>query len=197
MGWRIGASDIGRAGRDAPHHVVEPAVIVALELHDRGPPGRRARQPDRGLHHLGPRAVEAHLLGAGHQRVDEAGGLVLDLGLGGEEQPVLELPAHRVDHRRRIVAEDHRPHAEVVVDQPVAIDVEQVGALPALDDERRRRDAEAEIAVDPAGHERGSLGDAPGRCVECHRHDVLPGSLFTRVRRRCIRFRSAGRTGSL
>ena len=49
------------------------------------------------------------------------------------------------------VAEDHRPHAEVVVDQPVAVDVEEVGALGALEHQRRRRDAEAEIAVDAAG----------------------------------------------
>ena len=65
--------------------------------------------------------------------------------------PLLDLPvAARADHRRA-VAEDHRAHAEIIVDQPVAIDVMKIGAFAALEDERRRRHAEAEVRRDPPG----------------------------------------------
>ena len=69
----------------------------------------------------------------------------------------IDLIPDRLTQRLRAVAEDHRAHAEIVVDQPVAIDVEEVGPLGALEHERRRRDVEAEVAVDAAGNPAGIL----------------------------------------
>jgi hypothetical protein len=80
-----------------------------------------------------------------------AHGLEFRLGLSGKEYAVIELCARGLDHRRGIVPEDHRPHAEVIIDQPVAIDVVQVGPFSAADDQRRGRDSQSKIAADAAG----------------------------------------------
>ncbi len=139
------------AGRRRPQDVVEPAVVMALELQDDAPARRGAGEADRRLHHLGTRGAEADALGAGHDLADEPRRLRLDFALPGEENAPIDLPVDRGADRRRAVPEDHRAHAEVIVDQPVAVGVEEIGAFPALEDEGRRRDAEAEIAVDAAG----------------------------------------------
>ena len=124
---------------------------MPFELDDRFPVGRGPRQADRRLHHLGPGRAEPHPLGAGNVLADEGRRLELDLRLAGKEDSLVELAPYRVEDHCRVVPEDHRPHAEVVVDELGAISVEQIGTLAALDDEGGGRDAEAEIAADTAG----------------------------------------------
>ncbi len=94
-----------------PQHVVEPAVIVALELDDDLAARGRAGEAERSLHDLRARGGEAHALGAGHHRADPARRLGLDVGLAGIEDAALHLRLGCGDHARRVVAEDHRPHA--------------------------------------------------------------------------------------
>jgi hypothetical protein len=166
MGRLVGVAKLARRRRDEPDDVVEPAVIVSFALEDRRAPGCCAGQPQGRLDGLGARAVEAHAVGARDEFAHEAGGLVLDLRLGREEEALVDLRLHGADHLGRVVPEDHGPHAEIVVDQPVAVGVENVGALGVGHDKGRRRDAEAEVAADAPGHQRGG-GDHPlGRAGE-------------------------------
>src|SRR6185437_14631741 len=67
--------------RGAPQDVVEPAVIVTLELEDDRAAGGGAGQPDRCLHRLRAGAGEADAFGARHDRAEQLGRLELDLGL--------------------------------------------------------------------------------------------------------------------
>jgi hypothetical protein len=82
---------------------------------------------------------------------DQPRRLELDLGLRGEEDSLIELRLDGVDDDHRVVAEDHRSHAEIVADELVAVGVEEVRALAARDDQRGRRDAQTKIAADAAG----------------------------------------------
>jgi hypothetical protein len=66
----------------------------------------------------------------------------------------------------RCVAQDHWAHAQVVVDQAVAVGIEQEGALGPLEHQGRRGHAEAEIARHAAGEPLRGFGDAPARLFE-------------------------------
>src|ERR1700676_5494550 len=96
---------------------------MALELDDRAASGDGTREPQRRLYRLGAGRTEAHALRRGEELADQLLRLELDLALAAEQDPAFDLFADRVGHRLRSVAEDHRPHPEVVVDQSVAIDV--------------------------------------------------------------------------
>jgi len=64
------------------------------------------------------------------------------------------------------VTQDHSAHAAVIVDQLVAIDVEQIRPLAAREHQRPARHANAEIAVDAAGNVLGILCDQRRGAVE-------------------------------
>ena len=63
----------------------------------------------------------------------------------------------RREHARMAVAQDHRPPGADVVDVAVAVDVEQIGALAALEEDR--------LAADAA--------EGPGRAVHAAGHQLL------------------------
>ncbi len=126
-----------RAARQADEDAVEPAVIVPLELDDRVAAGRAAGDPERQLDRLAAGVGEADHLRARHDLGHEARGLVLLDGLAAELDAAAELARDGLDDHRRVVAEDDRPGSQVVVDEPVAVDVEQQRALGVVDHERR------------------------------------------------------------
>src|SRR5581483_10573975 len=77
--------------------------------------------------------------------------LELHLSLPGKQNAALELSANGLNYAGRIVPQNHGPHAEVIVDEPITIDIDEICALAAIDDKRGRRDAQAKIAADTAG----------------------------------------------
>ncbi|MCY1450169.1 hypothetical protein D9M71_669540 [compost metagenome] len=66
---------------------------------------------------------------------------------------MVELPAHRVEHVRVAVAEDHRAPGADVVDVALVVFIHHVGAFRVLEEQRRAADAleRADRGVDAAG----------------------------------------------
>ena len=112
-------------------------MVVSGDFHHRLPPGERARQAERALHRLRAGRVEADALGAGNHLANQAGSLGLDGTLAPEQDAAAKLLFHGAPHVGRRVAEDHRAHAEVVVDQSIAIDVDQIRTVGVIEHQRR------------------------------------------------------------
>ena len=154
----------GRGG--GPQHVVEPAVVVALELHHHAAAGGGAGDAQRRLHGFGTAGAEAHPLGAGDHLAHQAGGFGFQAGLAAVEDAAVELGLHGGNHVGRVVAQDHRAHGEVVVDQAVAVGVDQAGAFAAFQHQRGGGNAQAEVRGDTTGEVFGGLGNAAAGFVE-------------------------------
>ena len=71
------------------------------------------------------------------------------------------------------MAEHGRAHAAVIIDDPVAVGIDQIGALAALEDERAGLHAQPEIAVHAAGDEARIRRDLPGGFVEAQSARLL------------------------
>ena len=143
---------VGR-GRDAHEDVVEPPVVVALELDDLPPAGVGAGEAERRLHRLAPRGREAHQLRAGHDLGEAPGEGELELMLAGEELSHRQRAGHRFQHRRRRVAEDRGAVGERVVDVDVTVDVGEARARSSRVEQGHRAlpvAGVAEVAADPA-----------------------------------------------
>ena len=125
-----------RAPRQPHEDAVEPAVVVPLELDDDVAAGGAAGDPERQLDRLAARVREADHLRARHDLGHEARSLVLLDRFAAELDAAPELARDRLDDHGRVVAEDDRPGAEVVVDEPVTVDVEEQRALGVVDHER-------------------------------------------------------------
>ena len=139
--------------RGGPQDIVEPAVIMAFEFQDdaacrwrRAPGGRRpAPLPNRRSRNgcAGREGMRSHRM---------RGGFEFDLRLAGIENALVDLILDRLLHALGRMAQYHRAHAAIIVDQPVAIGIDQIRALAALEHQRPARHADAKIAVDPAGN---------------------------------------------
>jgi hypothetical protein len=116
-------------------------VVVALELDDRLAAGRRARQPQGSLDHFGSCGPEAHAFRTRDELAHEPCGLELRLSLSGKQDASIELRLGGLDHAPGVMTQDHRPHSQVVIDQPIAIDIGDVGAAATFNDKRGWRDA--------------------------------------------------------
>ena len=140
--------------RPRDENVVEPAVVVALELHDLAPPGLGPGQPDGGLVGFRARGGEANQLGAGHQLAHPLRQFDLHLVLAGIELTQRQTVGHRLQDRFRRVPQDDGSVGQGVVDEAVAVDIDQPGALAALVEDRDRAfavAAVAKVAADAAG----------------------------------------------
>jgi hypothetical protein len=105
---------------------------------------------------------------------------------------MLQLRADGIDDRLRIVPEQDCAHAEVVVDQPVAVGIDEMCAFALLHDQRRRGNAGPEVGVDTAGHMAARGLHARGRLVEIHGH----GCILRRKVRHCgLQGGSSGKIG--
>ena len=133
-------------GPVADEHVVEPAVVVPLELHEQRPAGEGSGESQRGLHRLGARVGEDDPLDAGEHGAHELGQFDLPAVLGAEGKAPGELIGHGRDHRGMGIAEDQRPPGERVVEEPVAVGVEIVRALAPLEKQWRRRSGPSHAA---------------------------------------------------
>ncbi len=71
-------------------HLIELAVVVAVEHHDLVAAGHRSRKPHRGHHRFGPGITERYALVAG-QFAEQRGHLAGELGLRADGEAALEL----------------------------------------------------------------------------------------------------------
>ena len=127
-------------------------MIVAFEFHDGAAAGGGAGEAHGGLGDFGAGRAEAQALGAGDAFADDAGGLVFDRRLAGEENALFDLLLDGCLHACGAMAEDHGAHAAIIVDDLVAIDVIEIGAFAMGEHQGPVAHAQAEIAVHAAGH---------------------------------------------
>ena len=112
-------------------------MVHAFEPKDLPPPGERAGEPDRGADRLGTGAREAHHVDPGNRVRDPSRRARLQLGRQAEHGAgVFDRADDGSGHRRRPVAEQHRPQSEEVVDVLVAVSVGDPGAAAAGDERR-------------------------------------------------------------
>ena len=97
---------------------------------------RAARTAAR--HGVGAALAESHRLDPWAHPDDALGDLDLERVHEGEGDAVVELRADRLVDDRLAVAQEHRPERHREVDVLVAVDVPDVGALAALEVDRRR-----------------------------------------------------------
>jgi hypothetical protein len=126
-GWLRGPSSLGVGRRPAEHHVVEIAVIVALELDELLAPGVGAGDAQRVHVGLGAGVGEAHLVHAGHAR-EAFGQLDLDRRGGGEKHAVLDRFGDAAVDLRVRVPQNDRAEAEAIVDEAVVVGVPDIRA---------------------------------------------------------------------
>ena len=140
-----------RAGlREQP---VDVAVIGARELEHLLAAGGGPREADGGHRGLGPRGGHAQHLDALHPPHDLAGQLDLARGRRAEAGAVGGRRGERLEHVRMGVPVDQRAPGADVVDEAVAVDVDEFGALAAGDEDRLAADRahRAHGRVDAAG----------------------------------------------
>ena len=118
------------------------AVVGAGELEELLAAGRGAGEPDRAHRRLGAGVDHPHHLDRGEAVADLGGELDLALGRRAEAGPSRGGVGDRRDHVRVGVAEDQRAPGADPVDVAVAVDVDQLEALAALDEDRVSRPIE-------------------------------------------------------
>ncbi|MCY1531256.1 hypothetical protein D9M68_664760 [compost metagenome] len=141
------------AGAGFHQQGVGVAVVAALELDDAVAAGVATGQADGAHGGFGAGADHAHHFHRRHQRADQIRHFHFQGGRRAIGQAVFELLAHRIQHVRVAVAEDHRAPGTHVVDIALVILVRHVGAGRMLEEQRRAADAleGADRRVDPAG----------------------------------------------
>ena len=138
-------------------------VVAADELDDLRPLREGARDANRAHRRLRARAHEADELEARHRVADEARELELERARRAEARSLPQRLLERGDDTRMRVAEDQRAPREDVVDVAVPVDVDEVCALAALDEERRAADRleRAYRRADAARQQVERLGEEP------------------------------------
>jgi len=130
------------------------AVVAALHDDDLVPARVSPREPDRRDRRLGPAVDEPDRLDARDVVGDELGVSHLDPRGGAVHRASLQVALDGLpDGLGEVVAVQERPVPHHVVDQPVAVGVDDVGTLAALDEERVRH-RRPDGGVDPPGHDR-------------------------------------------
>ena len=132
------------------------AVVAAGELDHAVALREAAREPERAHRRLGPGGDEPDLL-HGRDRVHDLG-RELDLGLRWrpEARAAERRAAYGLDRLRVRVPEEQRPPGHHPVEIPIAVDVLEIGALAALDEEglvEADRLHRADRRVDAAGNQ--------------------------------------------
>ena len=113
-----------RAGLELDQHVVEPAMVLALEAEDAALAGDSAGEAEGGLHGLGAGHREAHHVGPAERLADRPRRPRPRAGAGRRRPCRWRSPAATADHHRGVgVAEEGRALAEQVVDVVAAVDV--------------------------------------------------------------------------
>ena len=161
--WRVGKPE-RRDTRSRPHEEqIRVAVVAPDELDDLRPPRERPRDAQRAHRGLGPGADEPDELEARHRLLNEARELELERAGRAEARPLAQRLLERTDDSRMRMAENERPPGEDVVEVAVAVDVDEVRAFAALDEERRAAHGSkrADGRADAAWHQARRLREEP------------------------------------
>ena len=110
---------------------VDPAVVVAFELQDEGPPREGAGQAMHELDDLAAARAERDPLRGGDGGLDPLGHGDLQLVLGAVGERALRGAVRGGDERGVGVAQDHGSPGRRVVDVPVAVGVLEARTYPA------------------------------------------------------------------
>ena len=113
-------------------------MVVAFECEDGARAGDRAREADGALDCLRSRRAEPNALGRRRHAGQPTRGFEFEFALPGVEDAAIELGRNHADHRGRRVPEYHRPHPQVIVDQPIAVDVDEDGTFRMIESQWRR-----------------------------------------------------------
>ena len=128
----LGREPRARLGEQA----VDVAVIGAGELDQLLAPGCRAREAHGAHRRLGARVDHPHHLDRREAVADLGGELDLALGRGAVAGALRGGLGDRLDDRRMRVAADQRAPRADPVDVAMAVDVDQLEALAAIDEDR-------------------------------------------------------------
>ena len=128
------------------------AVIAAGELDDLVAPGRRPRDAHRAHRRFGSRADEPDPLHRRHQHGDALGKARFEFGGAPKLVPRARRCRQRLQQPSGRVAVNQRAPGHHVVDVGVAVDILELRAASAHDEQRRRADRfeRAHRAVDAA-----------------------------------------------
>ena len=126
----------GFGGTDvAQDHLVEPAVEAGGHLGDARPAGVGARRAAGQVHRLAAGVGEDHLVErAAVARQAVGGGMLAHVG-PGRRGGILQGGAHRLDHRRLGMAEQHRAEAQRGIDVAPPLGVPEIGPPAPLDEQ--------------------------------------------------------------
>jgi hypothetical protein len=119
---------------------IRVAVVAAFELDNPLPAGCGTRDADGAHGGLGARAHEADALERRHQPSDAFAELDFERARRAVARAVLDGISERVHQAARRMAVDQRAPRHHVVDELVAVDVHEAGAVRPLDEERRGAD---------------------------------------------------------
>ncbi|MNZ81428.1 hypothetical protein D3C78_1000940 [compost metagenome] len=129
------------AGTGLDQQAVGVTVVAAFELDDAVAAGEATGQANGAHGRFGAGADHAHHFHRRHEGADQVGHLRFHLGRRAVGQAVLQLLAHRVQHIRMAVAEDHRAPGADVIHIALVVFVGDVGAFGVLEEQRRAADA--------------------------------------------------------
>ena len=120
---------------------IDVAVVAAGELDDQVAAGEPAREPDGAHRRLGAAGDEPHHLDRRHRVDDHFGELAFRVRTARRSwSRCLTAASDGFDHARVAVAEDHRPPRADEVEVAVAVEVEEVRAVGAGDEQRAAAD---------------------------------------------------------
>ena len=135
--------------------------VVATGEFDDSVSARKAASYTDGAHgRFGTGADESNALHARKGLEDQLGDSRFVFRRSAVGSPLLGGLDDRLDHARFGVSEDHRPPGSDVIDEPIAIEIVQIGALGTFDKERMAADGSEGSCrgVDPTGNQSfGSL----------------------------------------
>ena len=119
-------------------------------------PGKAAGQANRAHRGFGAGIHQPHFLDRRNRLDDQLGQFAFGFGRSAKTGAARGGFLHRRDHLRMRVPQDHRSPGADVVDVAIAVDVVQIGAFAALEEDRLAAHAakRAGRAVHAAGHQR-------------------------------------------
>ena len=126
-----------RQGSAACFHqqAVDVAVVAAGEFHDPIATCKTTSHADRAHRGFGPRADHPHLFNRGDRLDDHLGEFRLGFGRRTEARPLGQSRLDGGDNVGMSVAEDQGAPRADVIDQAIAVDVDEIRSLAPLDEE--------------------------------------------------------------
>ena len=126
----------GAVARDfSPEHLVGDAVVALRKINHLRATRHRARDAQRAGHRLGTGVAKRRALGAG-QLTEQRGDFARERRCGADLHAARKLLADRPDDKLRLMPEHRGTETERHVDPFVAVDVPELCARRAIDDDR-------------------------------------------------------------